>query len=532
VDVGPGGALTQVATVGVGHELTPPAVQRGRIAFNDASASASGTFACASCHPDGHVDQLLWVIGGTCFDCDQQEPRATQPIRGLHGTLPLHWDGTLGDPFGGPDGANGANASLPPDCDLAHGEDGCFRHLVNASLAGVMCEPNCTTGPSGLPGQLDGAHRDDLAHYLGSVSYPPARSRAITDELSPSALRGFADFFLDHGGSGDADGERQTCADTTGGCHALPLLAGTNGASVEAFDAPTLRGLDDRFVQFSLGETAAGGFLRNIGHLDVGVAAGVIPWDPALGYDERIVFSAAFVSFQEVYQVRPENIFEMIEEMSTGHSGALGRQVTLSARTCDDPHIGDTALILEVLERAASRGVVSLRGVGIRDPGTGFAKLKLSFVPASGNYESGSLSLTRQQLLTEARAAGLVMTFTAQLRNHAGDPEEPQPLLATAIDAVGQPNDPPLPVLSQNAPMLLAGTDVLESSALFVDGAPVAGALTCVGGSFATSCTSGVIQVSLDALPPTGLHLLQVQSPKALLSNELPFCVGQLAECD
>ena len=42
--------------------LADRTVKRGRIAFNSAEASSTGTFACASCHPDGHTDQLLWVL--------------------------------------------------------------------------------------------------------------------------------------------------------------------------------------------------------------------------------------------------------------------------------------------------------------------------------------------------------------------------------------------------------------------------------------------------------------------------------------
>ena len=38
---------------------TDESVKRGRIAFSTAKASTTGTFSCASCHPDGHTDQLL-----------------------------------------------------------------------------------------------------------------------------------------------------------------------------------------------------------------------------------------------------------------------------------------------------------------------------------------------------------------------------------------------------------------------------------------------------------------------------------------
>src|SRR5690606_31953115 len=120
-----------------------------------------------------HIDQVLWRIGGACFfgACSgDDEPRSTMPIRGLKNTLPLHWDGTLGDPIGGPDGAVGLGGNLPPACD-AGGPDGdldCFRHLVDASLAGVMCDQagGCAPGPSGEPGLLSGQARNQMAAYL------------------------------------------------------------------------------------------------------------------------------------------------------------------------------------------------------------------------------------------------------------------------------------------------------------------------------------------------------------------------------
>jgi len=56
-----------VATVRL-DDPTHPAVKRGRIAFNGADASTTGTFACESCHPDGHTDQLVWVLNTPICD--------------------------------------------------------------------------------------------------------------------------------------------------------------------------------------------------------------------------------------------------------------------------------------------------------------------------------------------------------------------------------------------------------------------------------------------------------------------------------
>lgn len=518
--VGPGGSLSSLATLSVGNDPTPPDVRRGRIAFNDANASSSATFACASCHPDAHVDHLLWVIGATCTDCDQEEPRLTMPIRGLRNTVPLHWDGTLGDPVGGRNGEVGIGGSAPANCD-GNDPQTCFRQLVGASLSGVMCEqPGCPAGPSGEPGELTGQERDDLARYLAAVAYPPARSRAVDDLVSASALDGFADFFMEQGGS--AGNLANTCADTQGGCHALPLGVSTNSIVVGGFEAPTLRGMTDRFVHFSSAFTSPQEILDVVAA--VGGANGVIPWNPAQGLDELVVFSAGFVAFQPAYNVFPDDMFQMFEEASTGFSGATGRQLTLSPATATLP---DTVDVMTALEDADLRGVVNLRATGLR----GGASLLLSF-RSSGTYQSGSLVLTPAQLRAEAAAGTLLMTLTAHLRSAVGDPAIPQPLIAPSTAGAGPTGDPDLPVLPGDDPMTLAGIDVFSGAGVLVDGAPVGATLTCVGGSFAPFCSSRVIRIDLAVIPsPNGTHLLQIQNPSGLLSNELPVCVGPVAGC-
>jgi len=75
-----------VATV-VLEDPTHPTVKRGRKAFETAAASTTGTYACASCHPDGHTDQLLWVLATPIVTGgDQIQPRTTMPVRGLRDT--------------------------------------------------------------------------------------------------------------------------------------------------------------------------------------------------------------------------------------------------------------------------------------------------------------------------------------------------------------------------------------------------------------------------------------------------------------
>ncbi len=55
-------AKLKVETTIALQDPTHSAFKRGRIAFNKAAASTTETFSCASCHPDGHTDQLLWVL--------------------------------------------------------------------------------------------------------------------------------------------------------------------------------------------------------------------------------------------------------------------------------------------------------------------------------------------------------------------------------------------------------------------------------------------------------------------------------------
>ena len=86
----------------------------------------------------------------------EDEPRSTMPIRGLKNTLPLHWDGNLGDPFGGGNGDVGVGGSgrhrlLARRTSTA--TTTASADLVPASLSGVMCDqtPSCAAGRPARP---------------------------------------------------------------------------------------------------------------------------------------------------------------------------------------------------------------------------------------------------------------------------------------------------------------------------------------------------------------------------------------------
>ncbi len=549
VSVDANGVLALAKTRFFGSDPTPVAVRNGNIAFNSAFASTTGNHSCGSCHPDGNTDQLLWRIGGACeaIGCDPgDEPRTTMPIRGLTNTLPLHWDGTLGDPFGGGNGAVGLNGTPEPGhtCDPndADGDHDCFVDLVEGSLSGVMCDQS---GPCPNTG-LDAQAQDDMATFLASVAYPPARSRRISDSVSsfgdasPATLngrvvsgqQGFMDFFVDQGGAN----QPHTCADVDGGCHALPLLTATNSPTLAGFDSPTMRGMTDRFLQFSLGPTSAGPILQfangGLPALGISPLEAEIRWDPAKGFQEVTTFGVAFAVFEPTYGMRPPDLFQMFEEASTGFSGALGRQVTLNTTTAGQSSIQS---LLTSLQSADARGVVNLRGSGLRSGVT----LNFSYDALNNRYlvGDGSVTLTQAQLLSEAQNATTLVTLTAQLRS--GTSASPQPLLATLVPqgnpGTGLIDDPPLPNPStaSNPPAFtLRGVDVSTSAVVFVNGQLSGGAtVACGAGSAGGFCNDGDVTIDLAASPGAGLHLLQVQNPAGLLSNELPVCFGASSGC-
>ena len=116
---------------------TDPVVKKGRMMFNTAAASTTGTFSCASCHPDGHTDQLLWVLNTPIVTGGNQiMPRSTMPIRGLRDTEPYHWDGIPGDPYGG-NNSFSIHKSVEPNSDIKNPVTS-TRHLIDGGLANTM----------------------------------------------------------------------------------------------------------------------------------------------------------------------------------------------------------------------------------------------------------------------------------------------------------------------------------------------------------------------------------------------------------
>ena len=225
---------------------THPAVKRGRIAFNTASASTTRTFGCASCHPDGHTDQLLWVLKTPVVTGGNQiMPRSTMPIRGLRDTAPYHWDGIPGDPYGGNNSAN-IHGQDPPNSSKDE-PTSTTRHLIDGGIANTMSlVGDATVNDEGKAGTLSAAERDDMAKFLLSVPYPPAQRRAYSNVVSKTAEQGFKLFHI------DGDHDEKPRPNVCGNCHRMPFLVSTNTPGT-GMDAPTWRGAYDRFLDPAAG---------------------------------------------------------------------------------------------------------------------------------------------------------------------------------------------------------------------------------------------------------------------------------------
>lgn len=477
---------------------THPDVKRGRIAFHNAAASTTGTFSCASCHPDGHTDQLLWVLNTPIVTGgDQIMPRSTMPVRGLRDTAPFHWDGIPGDPYGGNNSAN-VHGNVSPNSSVDKPETS-TRHLVDGGLATTMSlAGDKTVNNEGKPGKLSAAERDAMAKFLLSVPYPPAQRRAYTNILSSDAAKGFKLFHVD----GDLDPTKSK-PNVCGDCHRMPFWVSTNTPGT-GMDAPTWRGAYDRWLILPQGR------LNMIDFPFYRLVA-------ELGAPERRVWQFSWSGRR-----RFDPVWNMVLEGSTGFSGAFARQVTLNQKSAE---ASLTADLLDALERSARDGGTLLQGEGVFLDDGKATPVALQF---DASFKDGTYvkrygdreSFTRAALTSLASRGRFVGTFTARLGAKV-DADNPQPALWTLGPIEKQRGRQEFPVLfGKQTAMTISGRHVQEGAHVVVDGNRVSGNVSCNGES---------VKIELAALPAVGLHFLQIQNRDGLFSNDFIFHVAENA---
>ena len=475
------------------QDPTDAAVKRGRIAFSTARASSTGTFSCASCHPDGHTDQLLWVLATPIVTGGNQiMPRSTMPIRGLRDTAPFHWDGIPGDPFGGIHSGS-IRTSVNPNADIRNPES-TTRHLIDGGLASTMARVGDNRkNDEGKPGLLDASERDDMAKFLLSVPYPPAPRRAYDNHLSNNAARGFKLFHVD----GDLDPGKPK-PNVCGDCHRMPHLVSTNTPGT-GMDAPTWRGAYDRWLILPQGRL------------------NIIDFD----FFKRIIEDGA--PERNVWQMswggRPrfDPVWDMVLEGSTGFPGAFARQVTFNRKTADSLQARQLA---EALVQASKQETIELKALGVRLDSQDAWDFEIQ---ADSQTESGlrfgshgkSQEIQLDEIISLAKQGQLVLTFTAVL-GHRATVDNPQPQLWTTGNMHQQRGRQVFPIAyGPRNNLRMSGRYFGSDAWLFVDGKRVSGSIT-IG-------ESDEVQVELDALPEQGIHFLQVQQPHGFISNDFIF---------
>ena len=474
------------------EDPTKPDFKEGRIAFNTARASTTGTFSCASCHPDGHTDQLLWVLTTPIVTGGNQiQPRSTMPVRGLQDTAPFHWDGIPGDPYGGRNSAH-IHGNVEPNSDI-NDETTSTRDLVNGGLANTMALPDDkTTNDEGKPGLLDKKERDAMAKFLLQVPYPPAQRRPYTNKLTERAEKGFELFHIL--GNYEEDKPRpNVCGD----CHRMPFWVSTNTPG-SGMDAPTWRGAYDRFLILPQGRLniIEFPFYKSIADK---------------GNDERSMWRLTWRS-----KPRFDPVWDMVLEGSTGDSGTFARQFTLDQSTAGKPLAQS---LLPALVTAGKEGSIQLKVEGtLLEKGKGenlslILSAKGFFLPQAG---SASYSLERLQELAQKGK------FTGTFSAHAKDYQPMQPALWTLSEIHAQSGRQEFPVIHKDKKaMALHARHIGKNLKAFVDGSLAPAKITRGKGE--------VLNIELSTLPKPGIHFLQIQS-NGRFSNDFLFHVSKGAE--
>jgi YVTN family beta-propeller protein len=398
------GAAGAVLSIGAsGFDPTPDNFKSGRRFLYTGAHSEHGSFACASCHPHGHLDGLSWDLGDPTGQLEQlppeqnggievppfhpvKGPMATQSLRGLLDVGPLHWRGDKAD-----------FTSFNP----------AFESLLGGD---TLSTPDIL----------------DFQDFIMAVRYPPNPWR---DHLNaPPAMM--------PDGSDPSLGELIFMNPLEGDCapcHTLPL--GTNGIVFpsdhefngdQPLKVPQLRGLYEKlgFQGFTAQDNTRGfGFFHDGFNPDL--------WDFLEHQEERL----------EPEQVPHVEAFILTFPSET--HGGVGRQVTIDTTIPEDPDRQQR--LEELLESVESAGVDLIVHGSTAEGERGWLWIGPS---GGGQYQSdraGEL-WSHAELYDAAVAGTAVLTFTAvslgQGPRMGVDRDEDGYYDRTELDAGSDPADP------------------------------------------------------------------------------------------
>ncbi|HEX8118921.1 MAG TPA: hypothetical protein VF521_16705, partial [Pyrinomonadaceae bacterium] len=375
VDTQSRGELTRLS---VGFNPEPAEVRDGRRFLYDTSLSAHGDVSCASCHPGGHRDGLVWDLGNPQGTIDvinnpgagsnivvipllttanyhpMKGPMMTQSLRGILETGLLHWRGDR----------NNFAAFNPA-----------FQSLL------------------GAPRQLDAGEMQAYENFVRTLAYPPNpnqnlnRTFPTTTPTGANAERGrqlFTTARLDAG--------VQTCS----ACHSL--TNGTNGFLIDglllqesqSLKVPQLRGLYQKVGA----DNAPGEKLTSFGFTHDGAS------DNLVTFLRSPVFTFASDNDRR-------DVAQYLLSFDTGVAPVVGAQVTVNAENRNTQAVLDRVNLLAGQVLANNCDLV-VRGVY---KGEHRAFLYAKLTDKFETDRAGEPQVTRQELL-DAAASGGELTFT------------------------------------------------------------------------------------------------------------------------
>lgn len=201
--------LETVASIDLGGAKELTQRRRGEKLFHSANISFRRQFSCSSCHPDGHIDSIVYDIED---DGIGMGPIDNRTLRGINDMAPYKW--------------TGINPSLRRQC--------------GPRLAVFITRIQPFTSE-----QLD-----DLHYYLCTIPRPPNRYRKLGEDLTEAQRRGKGMFERSYKNDGSLIPLERRCNT----CHPPPLYTdgkihnvGTKFAYDRAskFDAPHLLNIYD-----------------------------------------------------------------------------------------------------------------------------------------------------------------------------------------------------------------------------------------------------------------------------------------------
>jgi len=370
------------------YDPSPAVIKSGRHFLYDATFSAHGDTACASCHVFGDFDGLAWDLGdpfgtvttdfgprpptnsGIAYFTQNfhpiKGPMTTQSLRGLNGVGPLHW---RGDRNGGAADPGNSQASF-----------GAF----NVAFPGLL----------GAASQLSAQDMQAFTDFALTIHYPPNPIANLDD--TPTTAQGLGQTAFT-----SVTVDTHFCVD----CHAPPLTTGGFRAFVaepQEFKVAHLRNLYQKIGMFG---TAAA--LSASGTPDANLGPQVRGFGFLHDGSDPTVFNFLHSPEFLLNNVQRSNLEQFVLATSTGLAPIVGQQVTATSSNFSSTAVVNRVALMTARDDAGDCDLV-VKGI--------FGGIPRGWLyNGAGQFQSDRLNdplVDEQDLRGQAATLGQELTYT------------------------------------------------------------------------------------------------------------------------